>query len=116
MKLKEKYIRMVLNRLCGTTEKRFDMDCLFTWTWWRFNWLNPKEGRLHHARYLYLFGGLYFEKQLERVTGKNKKLDLPCDWCSQTKETTIEEVWCEADPRGRLVRICKDCGNGCAEG
>ncbi len=51
-----------------------------------------------------------------RITGQRQKDDVPCEWCDTVKPTTIEEVWSEANPEGRLVRICKDCGGSCAGG
>ena len=51
-----------------------------------------------------------------RFTGADPQTTLPCKWCEEVKLTTIEEVWCIADPSGHLVRLCPDCQKGCAAG
>lgn len=50
----------------------------------------------------------------ERVHGADPSDALACDWCKEIKYTTVNEVWCEADPTGRLVRMCQNCSESCA--
>lgn len=51
-----------------------------------------------------------------RVTLQNPRFDLPCKWCGDVLYTTEEEIWCEADPTGHIVRLCTDCQSKCAAG
>lgn len=68
--------------------------------------------------------GMSFTKRMRRllrldphrITGAEPRADLTCDWCEQIKHTTIEEIWTEANPTGRLVRLCQDCGETCDGG
>jgi hypothetical protein len=49
----------------------------------------------------------------KRVHGEAPMDDLPCDWCHEVKHTTVNEIWCEADPSGYLRRLCDDCCSHC---
>lgn len=49
-----------------------------------------------------------------RVSGVDPRGDVPCEWCKNQCLTTINEIWSEAKPEGRLVRLCKNCLDGCA--
>ena len=51
-----------------------------------------------------------------RFSGCDPQTVLPCENCKEVKPTTIGEVWCEADPTGRLVRVCAECEGGFAAG
>ena len=49
-----------------------------------------------------------------RVSGASPSTEEECDWCERVRPTTIGEVWCGAYPAGQLVRLCKECREGCA--
>ncbi len=64
-----------------------------------------------------------FVRRLLRLFGMDKwfrkdglweTCTLPCAFCKKVKRTTVGEVWCKADPVGRMVRLCKDCTECCA--
>lgn len=52
----------------------------------------------------------------QRITNSEPSHILACEWCEKITFTTIEEVWSKADPSGHLVRMCKNCSEGCAGG
>lgn len=49
-----------------------------------------------------------------RVRDADPRDDLPCEWCGSTGPTTVNEVWCDADPAGELTRLCDGCRSMCA--
>jgi uncharacterized protein (TIGR02996 family) len=51
-----------------------------------------------------------------RFSDVEPREDVPCAWCEKVKPTTLNEIWCEADPAGRLTRLCAECGSCCAGG
>lgn len=91
------------------------MEPTFAFRIWRLCFLNG-SGRLTHPLYKHLFWRLYWRVQRRRVTGANPQRYERCEWCHDVKFTTVEEVWCRADPAGRLVRLCRDCASSCAGG
>jgi hypothetical protein len=57
-----------------------------------------------------------FRKEPDRVHNADPRDDLPCKWCKEVTHTTVNEIWCKADPTGYLVRICDECRSSCAGG
>lgn len=57
------------------------------------------------------FANEYMDKWF-RVSGVDPTNLMPCDMCRKIKPTTIEEVWSNAYPVGRLRRMCRECGEG----
>lgn len=53
---------------------------------------------------------------LARVSRACPRTDLECEVCGEIKFTTINETWTNANPQGRLRRICDECGEGFAGG
>ncbi len=55
-----------------------------------------------------------FSPKKRRVHDAEPREDLLCEWCEEVKHTTINEIWCRADPTGHLTRLCDNCREGCA--
>lgn len=51
-----------------------------------------------------------------RSSRENPRDDLPCEWCCKISNTTENEIWCNADPTGHIVRLCTNCVSCCAGG
>jgi hypothetical protein len=56
----------------------------------------------------------FFFRGRQRVSGADPQTQLPCEWCHKILPTTTEEIWSNAFPAGRLVRLCASCASKCA--
>jgi hypothetical protein len=84
---------------------------------WKFGRLAIAHERgVEVAGYRRLFWRLYWGKTRQRISGARPSTTAPCDWCHEVRPTTISEVWSEASPEGRLVRLCEECGAMCGGG
>lgn len=57
-----------------------------------------------------------FVPKRPRVSGADPSTSLPCEWCEEVKPTTLEEVWSEVYPAGKIRRLCQECSESCAGG
>ena len=85
------------------------------WTWKIGRLGFAISSRVEVSGYTRLFWRFHWKKKdKKRVSGAEPRDDLPCTWCKQVQRTTVNEIWCEANPTGYLRRLCKECSESCA--